>query len=122
MMGIKISQAEGEYRGEDNSRIEITILDMGTMKSAAMFGYAWLMAEIDRESDTGYERTTKYKGYPAYEKMERRGETERFESQVVVGERFIVSINANNASEDQIEAAREGIDYDDLEDRKNEGA
>lgn len=121
-MGIKVSQAEATYEGEDNSRVEITIIDMGTMKSAAMFGYAWLMAEIDRESDTGYERTTKYKGYPAYEKMERRGNTDRFESQVVVGERFVVAIEATNATEEQIEEARESIDYDDLEDRKDEGA
>lgn len=120
-MGIKVSQAEGTYQGEDNSRVEITIIDMGTMKSAAMFGYAWLMAEIDRESDTGYERTTKFKGYPAYEKMERRGGTERFESQVVVGERFIVAIKATNATEEQIEEARDSIDYDELEDRKDEG-
>lgn len=120
-MGIKVSQAEATYQGEDNSRVEITIIDMGTMKSAAMFGYAWLMAEIDREGDTGYERTTKYKGYPAYEKMERGGNTERFESQVVVGERFVVAIEATNATEEQIEAARNSIDYDDLEDLKDEG-
>ena len=120
-MGIKMSEAQATYQGEDNSRVEITIIDMGTMKSAAMMGYAWLMAEIDRESDTGYERTTKYKGYPAYEKMEQRGNTERFESQVVVGERFVVAIEANNATEEQIEEARESIDYDDLEGRKDEG-
>jgi hypothetical protein len=120
-MGIKVSQAEATYQGEDNSRVEITIIDMGTMKSAAMFGYAWLMAEIDRESDTGYERTTKFKGYPAYEKMERSGNTERFESQVVVGERFVVAIKATNATEEQIDTARNSIDYDDLEDRKDEG-
>ncbi|HMB89784.1 MAG TPA: hypothetical protein VKP65_02995 [Rhodothermales bacterium] len=120
-MGIKMSEAQATYQGEDNSRVEITIIDMGTMKSAAMMGYAWLMAEIDRESDTSYERTTKYKGYPAYEKMEQRGNTERFESQVVVGERFVVAIEANNATEAQIEEARESIDYDDLESRKDEG-
>ncbi len=119
-MGIKVSQAEATYEGDDG-RITITIVDMGTLKGAAMLGYAWLMADIDRESDTGYERTTKYKGYPAFEKMERYGDEENYEMQVVVGERFIVSIDGDNVSKKQAETARDRVDYGKLDGMKNEG-
>ncbi len=120
MMGINVSQAEGTYEG-DGGRITITIIDMGTLKGAAMFGYAWLMAEIDRESDDGYERTTKYKGFPAYEKMDRNGDQEDYSYQVVVGERFIVSFEGDNVTKAKMETARDRVPFGKLDDMKNEG-
>ena len=112
-MGIKMSQAEAVYEG-GGGRIDLDIIDMGTLKGAAMLGYAWLMAEIDRESDTGFERTTTYKDHPAYEKCEQSGDGMDCEFQVVVSDRFVVSIEGSNVEVDQMEEAREEIDYDDL--------
>lgn len=44
---------------------------MGSMKGlAGMTAFAWSWAEIDKESDDGFERTFEYKGHKAYEKYD----------------------------------------------------
>ena len=60
VMGIKVSKAEASYFDEDNnSSIDISITDMGTVSGfAAMASMAWAFSEYDRESDSGYEKTT----------------------------------------------------------------
>jgi hypothetical protein len=98
MFGINISTAEAEYEPEDEddpTRITITITDLGTIKSAAMLGYGWLMAEVDRESDDGYEKTRTYKDYPAHEEFNRYGDTGNGEIQVIVAERFVVGVEGS---------------------------
>lgn len=111
--GIKISQAEGEYEGEGRE-MEVTIIDMGTLSGAAMLGYAWLNAEIDRESDTGFERTTTFDGYPAFQQFEHDGQ--EFEMQVVVNSRIIVQTEGHGMSMDDVEDAIREIGLDDLKD------
>lgn len=119
-MGIKVSQAEAEYRGDDGS-VEISIIDMGTMKSVAMFGYAWLMAEMDKESDRGFERTTKYRGYPAYEKCEQSGDRMNCTFQVVVGERYIASVEGRGVTRSQMDDIRDEIPVRKLDGMRDAG-
>jgi hypothetical protein len=55
-MGINISKAEGEYQKEGSS-VHINLMDMGTLSGmAAMATVGWAMAEIDKETETGYEK------------------------------------------------------------------
>ena len=123
-MGLAMSKATGEYSTtdeEDRGRIQITLTDLGSLKGAAMMGYGWMMMEIDRESDTGYERTTQYGDFPAHEKWERRGDSANGEMQVVVGNRFIVAIDGRQVEMEQIKDALERVDLEQLEKMKNEG-
>ncbi len=121
-MGIKTSMAEGEYGSEgSDGNITITITDMGTMKGLAKFGYAWLAAEIDNESDNGYERTTRFKDFPAYEKYDRDGDYQHGEMQVVVGERFIVSASGDGVSMNDIKGALNQVDIAKLDGMKMVG-
>jgi len=120
-MGMKISTANADYRSEDGSKsIEISITDMGFLSSTAALATAgWLMAEIDRETDTEYEKTTTYQGYKAYEKYNTQYENGSLA--VFVGERFIVQIESNGLPVYQVKEAMSAIDLDALEAMKDKG-
>ncbi len=118
-MGFKVSTAEGKYRRDGGSgNLTVSIADLGTLKGMAMMSYAaWLNMSLDRETDTGYERTTKYQGYPAMEKFEQSG-TPRGEIAVAVGERFIVNVKGSGLEMDDLKEALGQIDLDKLGDMK----
>lgn len=125
-MGFNISRAEAQYEDGDE-RMTIEITDLGTLTGFARMGFAaWLAAEVDRESDRGFERTVKYRAdgnvYPSFEKFESTdGDRGSCEFQVWVAERFIVKFDGRNVEVGQCEDAREEIDYGDLDDMKMEG-
>ncbi|GBD88248.1 hypothetical protein BMS3Abin03_02183 [bacterium BMS3Abin03] len=119
--GIKVSQAEGEYNSEDNRQsINIKIIDLGSMKGlAGMTAFAWSWAEIDKETDNGYEKTFEYKGHKAYEKY--NSEYKNGEVQVMVAKRFMVEIKGNDVPMEAIHSALDKIDLDALSNMKDEG-
>jgi hypothetical protein len=109
MMGMNIAYAEGLYIGEDGGTIEIKITDMGGM--GAMGGVAragWGNMEIDRESDTGYERTTTIGGHKAYEKY--NSDQKTGEVQVMVNDRFMVEIQGTEVPAERLKESIGKID------------
>ncbi len=118
--GVKVSKAEGKYKSEDNKqKIKITILDMGSMKSlAGMTAFAWSWAEIDKESDDGFERTFEYKGHKAYEKYNTKYQDG--EVQVLVAKRFMVEVKGNDVPMEKIHSALYEVNIGDLESMKDE--
>lgn len=119
-MGIKVSEATGEYQSDDGSMIEIKITDMGSMSGlAAMAAYAWTMTEFERESDSGYERTTKISGYRAFEEYNSQDRYGKF--QILIGDRFIVEIEGNGIEMDALRDAVKKIDLGKLYDMRKEG-
>lgn len=122
MMGMRISKAEAEYRSEDGQqRLKVTITDMGSVRGIGMLGLNWLMVEVDKESDTGYERTTEYRDHPAYEKFQQNGDYQNGETNVFVAERFIVAVNGTGVDMDTIKDARDDLGIRQLEAMKDEG-
>ncbi len=103
-LGIKTSYAEGQY-SSGSSSITLKITDFGTMQSWAALGYGWLAAEVESESDTGYEKSGKYEGYPSHEKFNKQGESSSASMEVVVDGRFMVSADGNDVSMDQVRGA-----------------
>jgi hypothetical protein len=119
--GFSFSQAEGEYRSDDGERqISLQIVDAGGIGQMTMLGASWMQLDVDRESSDGYERTTEFEGYPAFEKL-RSGDRPRSELQLVVAERFFVSANGQNVEMDDLKDALEEIDFDELEDLRDVG-
>ncbi|WP_461042994.1 transposase [Spirosoma harenae] len=110
--GFVISTAEGKYSNEDGSEsIELDIVDGGG--SAMMIGLAaWSMVEVDKETEHGYEKTTKMGDYKAFEKYD--NDTKNGEIDVLVNKRFIISAKGHGVSMDKIKAALEDIDLDKL--------
>ncbi|QDK83720.1 transposase [Spirosoma sp. KCTC 42546] len=114
--GFTVSTAEGKYANEDGSEtIELSLIDGGG--SAMMMGLAaWSMLEIDKETENGYEKTTKIGDNKAYEKYDNANKDG--EIAVLVNKRFIVSIKGRGVSMDKIKAALEDVDLDKLADLK----
>jgi hypothetical protein len=110
-MGVGISQAEGIYKGDGDERITVTIMDFAG-SVGALAGAAWTMVEIDKETENGYERNTKYKGRKALEQYDNTRKDG--EIKVMVGNRFMVEVKGRNVSIDKITATLDDIDLDKL--------
>ena len=113
-MGFQVSTANARY-GEGDSSIEVSIVDVaGT--GAIMGMAAWAMIDVDKENDSGYEKTTKYKDHKAFEKY--NNDNKDGELAVLLANRFVVSVKGNNVSMDKIKATIDDIDLDKLADMK----
>ena len=115
--GMNVSKAEAEYSSGNGESINIEILDMGSMKGITAFtSLAWTMAEFDRETESGYERTTTYNDYKAFE--EYNNDTKRGEIQLMVAERFLVQVDGYNVPMEDLKDALDKIDLKKLESMK----
>jgi hypothetical protein len=120
-MGITISKAEAEYQAEgEKGRIDLNITDMGSMSGlTGMAAFGWAMAEIDRETESGYEKTSTYGGFKAFEKYNKNNQDG--EIQVLVGNRFSVEVKGHEVTMDQVKAALGKIDLAKLDGMKTQG-
>lgn len=111
-MGFSVSQAQAKY-GKDDATMEVEIMDTGGVGGMAMMGMAaWAMADVDKETSTGYEKTTRIDGMKAFEKYD--NEQKDGEVNVIVGDRFIVNVKGRNVSMDQIKDALSDMDLSKL--------
>ncbi|HMP76624.1 MAG TPA: hypothetical protein PKE12_10045 [Kiritimatiellia bacterium] len=110
-MGMTLSQAMGQYAA-DKANMTVKLMDYGGTGVAAMMATAWTMNQVDRESDSGYERTTEIKGHKA---LERHDTDARYgELQVLVAGRFMVEIEVRDGKPADLRAAAEALDLDKL--------
>ncbi|MEP7180821.1 MAG: YIP1 family protein [Betaproteobacteria bacterium] len=105
-MGIKGSSAIGVYSGGDG-RITIEIADMGSLS-----GLAGLAAKFDpsmeKETDSGYERTRRVDGTLVHERYDRRGRSG--EVDVIASDRFSVSVRGSGVDPDALAGALKQVD------------
>lgn len=127
-MGMTISKAEGQYRAEsddgsvDTPSLDVTITDMGALRGMGILGMAaWTMAEVDKETEGGFERTAKYQGHPAFEKFSSSDGYRNGNVQVLVARRFMVEIEGEHLDFDRIRSALDGIAVKRLEAMKDQG-
>lgn len=118
--GIKISQAEADYDAGNGGTIHVEITDMGTMKGLArMARFGWVMADVDRESDDGYERTITYRGHKGHE--EYQTDSKEGTIQLLVADRFSVEVHGSDVDMKMIKKALDKLDINKLERMKNIG-
>ncbi|TDB64092.1 hypothetical protein [Arundinibacter roseus] len=111
-MGFSISQAQGQYSNEESS-IEIELMDTGGIGGMGMMGLAaWTIAEVDKETATGYEKTTRIDGNKAFEKYD--NERKNGELNIIVADRFVVNVKGRNVTMDQLKDTLGDIDLDKL--------
>ena len=106
-MGMTLSQALGQYAA-DKAKLNVKLLDYGGTGVASMMATAWTMSQIDRESDTGYERTTEINGNKALERYDTGANYG--ELQVLVAGRFLVEIEVRDGKPEDLRAAAEALD------------
>lgn len=119
-MGMQISNANGQYRNDQGASMTIKITDIGSMTGlAGMAAYAWAATEVDRESDTGYEKTSNFNGYKSHEKWDKSSKSG--EISVLVGNRFVAEVDGNNVEMDALKDALSKVNLKKLDSMKGEG-
>ena len=116
-MGIGSSQAEVRMSGEEGS-ILIRITDTGSVAGwAALAGRAaGAFAELDRETENGFERAGVVDGIPTQESHNSANGTSRIN--LFYGDRFTVELSGRNVTWDDMEAARAAVDVNRLDELK----
>jgi len=108
-MGIAVSRAAAKYKGTQDSVIEIAIEDVGGLGKMGALGFAvWAAAEVDRETEDGFERTAPYKGFKAMESYDQRNRSGQIE--VLVAGRFMVRVSGQRIPFEQLKAALDELD------------
>lgn len=116
-MGMNMSSANARYENPDGANLTVTIMDYGAMGEMGLMSMAaWAMATYERTTDTGYERTTTFEGYKGMETLNRDGDNLRGELNLIVGNRFLVTLQAYQVEMDAIHDAARGLELDDLAD------
>ena len=105
-MGFNVSSATARYEADGGARqVSITITDVGGAGMLAAVGAAWAMADLDRETSNGFERTTRVDGYRAFEQEERSGDHVDRSLSVLVNDRLVVQLEGDNVSLDDLRRA-----------------
>jgi hypothetical protein len=111
-----MSQATAEYAkaepAETDPRIEIQIMDYAASPEMGAAMTAWSQLQIDKDSDAGYERTTKIKDQPAYEEYQNEGKSGHV--QIWVAQRFYLNLQTTNLSGDDVKKLLESLPIDKL--------
>ncbi len=106
MQGMNIATATAEYREEDK-KIKVAIIDVGG-SSIALAGLAmWANMEFERDSDEGYERTTKIDGHKAFEQYDKNKQSGQVS--VLLENRFILNVEGDHISEKELRKALDDI-------------
>ncbi|MFN4146248.1 MAG: transposase [Runella sp.] len=108
VMGFGVSTATARYSDDNSQSINVNITDVAGMSMALMGMAAWSMASVDKETETGYEKTTTYSGHKAFEKYDKQ--SQNGEISVLVANRYIIQVSGNGVSMDKIKEVLDDID------------
>jgi hypothetical protein len=109
LFGLEVAQVSARYGDPAAKRIDININDAGTLSGlASLIGQAWAMVEFERENENGFERTLRVAGNPGYQRFDHA--TGSGEITMLVEDRFIVSVHAEQAGLEDLMQAFGGID------------
>jgi hypothetical protein len=106
-MGIKGSSATARYTDGAGASLNVDVSDMGSLS-----GLAGLASRFDpsmeKETETGYERTSKVNGQIVHERYDRRAKSG--EISIILAERFNVAVRGNGVEPATLQAAIKQID------------
>lgn len=109
--GMKVSVADAEF-SEEGKRVNMQICDTGGMGMAMMGMAAWSSIEVDKETNNGYERTTEFDGYKAYEKYNSKSKSGQLS--IMVDKRFVINCEFRGMEMDDVKDELEDMDLSDL--------
>ena len=120
MFGIRLTHAEAEFEGKKDAMMTVKITDFGTVKGLvgkAML--AWMSAEIDNDSDKGFERTVEHKGHKGFQKYNYNNKEGKFS--IIIAQRFLVEVEGENVSMKSIIKGMNSVNLKKLAKLKNYG-
>ena len=108
MMGITVASGRATYE-TGSGQLELMITDVGNLSGPMRMGMAgWAMAEVDKQTDTGYEKTVMYQGHKGHEQYDRADQSGSF--RVFAGNRFIVEVSGVDVTMEKIKQAIGQVD------------
>lgn len=116
--GIVVSHAEARYEGDGGSA-NLKITDPGNLSGLAAMAAMWMNLELDKETDTGYEKTGSANGRRFHEKYDRKSKSGEYT--VVVGNRFLVEVDGHGIDMPTMKQAVEQVNLAKLEAMKDVG-
>jgi hypothetical protein len=117
-MGMQISQASADYRGDNNQHISLEVSDTGGAKGFMAMAAA-MAPEEEKQTEHGSEKTYTADGNMVHETWDDQSKSGEYS--VVVGKRFTVKATGNTDSIDQLKQAVASIDLGKLESLKDAG-
>ena len=110
-MGMSVSQATGQYENEEGGSITIEIQDFGGTGMSGLLAMGF-QADVESESDDGYEKTYTYKDNKVREEYNTSSRTG--ELSLLAGQRVVVKISASDVDAEIMTKALESIDVSKL--------
>ena len=118
--GIAVSEAKQSFRTADgNKRVRFEITDPGSLSGPFALANMWLNIEVDKETSDGYEKTSTVNGRKLHEKWSKSGQ--HGSVQLVVGNRFMVDVDAQGIEMNDVKSLIGKIDVAKLEAMKSDG-
>lgn len=106
-MGIKGSSATARYTDGAGASINVEITDLGSLSGLAGIASRF-DPSMEKETDNGYERTSKVNGQIVHERYDRRAKSG--EISIILGERFNVAVRGNGVETATLQGAIKEID------------
>ena len=118
--GISVSEAKQSFRSADgNKRVRFEITDPGSLAGPFALANMWMNIEVDKETGDGYEKTSTVDGRKLHEKWSKSGQNGSV--QMVVGNRFMVDVDAQGIEMADVKSLLGKIDLAKLEAMKGDG-
>ncbi|MEO7761793.1 MAG: transposase [Casimicrobiaceae bacterium] len=116
--GFVVSHAEARYDGVDG-HATVKITDPGNLSGMAAMAAMWMNIEMDKETDTGYEKTGSAGGRRFHEKYDKSSKSGEYT--VIIGNRFMVEVDGSGIDMATMKKAVEQINLAKLESMKDVG-
>ena len=110
-MGVKGSSATARYSDGANASIRIEIADLGSLSGLAALAGKF-DPNMEKETDTGYERTKRIDGQLVHERYDRRAKSG--EVGVLIANRFSVTVAGSGVDAAALTNALKQIDLSSL--------
>jgi hypothetical protein len=118
--GIAVSEAKQSFRTADGSKsVRFEITDPGSLAGPFALANMWMNLDIDKETSNGYERTSTVSGRKLMEKWDKS--SKHAEVHLVVGNRFMVEVDARGVDMSDVKALLGKVDIAKLEAMKADG-
>lgn len=118
--GIAVSEAKQSFRTADGGKsVRFEITDPGSLAGPFALANMWMNIEIDKETSNGYEKTSTVSGRKLHEKWSQP--SKHAEVQMVIGNRFLVEVDARGVDMNDVKALLTRIDIAKLEAMKGDG-
>jgi Yip1 domain len=118
-MGMKGSQATGDYQGQGGARAQIKIADAAAVSGLINVAQSFVANQAS-ESDSGYEKQANVGGRLVHEKYDNN--SKHGELNAIVAKRFAVDVTGDGVDMAALEQYASLVDFSKLESMKDAGA